>query len=430
MRKYLIFISLLFFFSCAKGTVSVETPNKEYKVTRSNFSYSISSTGYVVPRSEVLIKSKASGEIVYFPFEEGDYVRKGQIILKLDPINEKRNVAVAQANYDNSLAKQNAAKLTYRMDSADYAPLLVQAAASRDAAKIKLQMAKKDFARKSKLFAKRIISQEDFENSDGAYKLAQVNLTGAQAQYNIAKNRIFDIQKERDNLSMYQSDLIKAQIALDDAKQRLDETVIYSPMSGIVLDKYVEVGQIISSGISAVSGGTKLLNLGNITKYYILAQIDEADISGIKRGQKCILSFDALRNKKYFGRVDRIYPKGAQTYGITVYTVKIDITKGNIRRLKPEMSADVKIIIFEIKNTLSLPLDYVFEKTGRKFVFLKTGQGYMKKTVKAHITDGTTIVIDKGLRQGDIVIIPASSNKDNEKSSFLNLRRRRKPKRK
>lgn len=260
-------------------------------VERGNLTIAVNSTGVVEPILTVDLKSKASGEIIDLPIEEGDIVTKGQLIARLD-------ATTSQNSYD-------------------------QAKADLQVAKSNLSLVEKELDRQKELYKQGLISELDYDT-------AMLN-------------------KEKAN-----SDLVKAQANVDDAKERLAETVIKSPIDGIVLKKYVEKGQIIASGISAVSGGTTIAAVANMKRAYINTSVDEVDIGQIKPGQKATIIADAYPDREFTGEVVRVHPQALVDQNVTTFdvTVEVDNSAG---LLMAGMNASVEITAAYHPDVLLVP---------------------------------------------------------------------------
>ena len=260
-------------------------------VHRGNLIVSISSTGIVEPIQTIELKSKASGEIIDFPLEEGDRINKGQLIVRLDP-------TTVQNEYD-------------------------QAAADLEVAKVALSQAIKQADRQKQMFDQGMISELDYEN--------------------------VLLAKEQAN-----SALIKANINLSDAKERLSDTEIESPIDGIILQKNVEEGQIIASGISAVSGGTAIAMVADLAKVYVRASVDEVDIGQVQVGQKATVIAESYPDREFQGEIIRIHPQAIIEQNVTTFDVTIEIDN-NQNLLMAGMNASVEIIAGFKENILLVP---------------------------------------------------------------------------
>lgn len=258
---------------------------------RGNLVLTVSSTGVVEPILTVDLKSKASGEIIELPIEEGDAVSKGDLIAKLD-------ATTTRYTYDQALADLEVAKKS-------------------------LSLAIKEAERADQLFKQGLISELDHENTI--------------------------LAKEKAN-----SDLVKANASLEDAKERLSDTVIKSPINGIVLQKYVEQGQIIASGISEVSGGTIIATVADLSRAYITTAVDEVDIGSIKPGQKATIIPESYPDREFRGEVQRIHPQAKMEQNVTTFdvTIEVDNSEG---LLMAGMNASVEITAGFVENALLIP---------------------------------------------------------------------------
>ncbi|UCE65755.1 MAG: efflux RND transporter periplasmic adaptor subunit [Candidatus Zixiibacteriota bacterium] len=258
---------------------------------RGNLILTVNSTGIVEPILTVDLKSKASGEIIELPIEEGDVVSRGKLIAKLDATTTK-----------------------YAYD---------QALADLEVAKKSLSLAVKEANRADELFGRELISELDHENAL--------------------------LAKERAN-----SDLVKATASLEDAKERLSDTVIKSPIDGIVLQKFVEKGQIIASGISAVSGGTIIATVADLSRAYVTTAVDEVDIGSIEPGQKAAIIAESYPDREFMGEVQRIHPQASIEQNVTTFNVTIEVDNSE-RLLMAGMNASVEITAGFVENALLIP---------------------------------------------------------------------------
>ena len=279
------------FFSSSDRGDNSPTKTSTAVAKRGNLVLTVSSTGIVEPILTVDLKSKASGEIIELPIEEGDVVSRGKLIAKLDATTTK-----------------------YAYD---------QAVADLEVAKKSLSLAVKEANRADELFSRELISELDHENAL--------------------------LARERAN-----SDLVRANASLEDAKERLSDTVIKSPIDGIVLQKYVEKGQIIASGISAVSGGTIIATVADLSRAYVTTAVDEIDIGSIKPGQKAAIIAESYPDREFMGEVQRIHPQARVEQNVTTFdvTIEVDNSEG---LLMSGMNASVEITAGFVENALLIP---------------------------------------------------------------------------
>jgi HlyD family secretion protein len=277
--------------SGSSGEAGGNIPYKEYVVTRGTFQTTVSASGVVQPIDRVEIKSKASGRIDELPIEQGDYVHKGDLIARLDPTDVQAEVDQAQADLDIAEAE--------------------------------LKQAQNTWDRQQKLYDKGLISQEAMDQAE--LGLAQ------------AKGR-----------------MVNAQTVLDQAKVRLSETVVTAPISGVILQKYVEAGQIIASGISNVSGGTPIADIADMSSVYVEAGVDEIDVGRVRIGQDAVVTADAFPRRRFHGQIIRIAPEAKVEQNVTLFDVVIEVANEQ-GLLKSGMNATVDITIERQDNVLLVP---------------------------------------------------------------------------
>jgi HlyD family secretion protein len=263
------------------------------RVERGDLDLTVSADGVVQPINKVEVKSKASGQILELNLVEGEEVRQGDLLVALDQTTAINDADQAKA--DLEVAEANAA-----------------------------QQENND-RRSEELVKKNLISQQEYDQAHVEYVRAKANL-------------------------------VKARAVLSSAEERLRDTRIRAPISGIVLTKNVEIGQIISSGVSNVGGGTVLATLADMQKVYVETNVDEVDIGRVQIGQRAVVHADAFADDSFPGEVVRLAPLGKTQQNVTVFTVIVQvINRGG--KLKAGMSASVDIEIFRRSHVLLLPND-------------------------------------------------------------------------
>jgi HlyD family secretion protein len=152
------------------------------------------------------------------------------------------------------------------------------------------------------------------------------------------------------------SSLVRAKTALEDAKEKLSDTVIKSPIDGMVLQKLVEKGQIISSGISAVTGGTTIAMVADMSRAYVKTAVDEVDIGQIEPDQKATVIAETYPDREFRGEVLRIHPLAKVEQNVTTFdvTIEVDNSEG---LLMAGMNASVEIVAGFRENVLLIPRD-------------------------------------------------------------------------
>lgn len=261
------------------------------KIERGDLNLVVSANGVVQPINKVEIKSKASGQIEELNFIEGQIVEKGHFLLKLDQRTTKNDVDQARA--DLAVAEAN------------------------------LKQTENNTIRSRELFEKNLVSEQERD-------AANLEFVRAQAQ------------------------LVKAKASLSSAEERLTDTRIVAPISGTILSRNVEMGQIIASGTSNVSGGTLLATIADMQEVYVETSVDEVDIGKVAVGQRATVIADAFPDDRFAGQVERISPQGKTQSNVTTFFVVV-LVRNIGGKLKAGMSASVDIEIFNQKNVLLVP---------------------------------------------------------------------------
>jgi len=330
---------------------SSERKYKEFTVERGTFQVTVSASGVVKPIDRIEIKSKASGEIVDLPVEQGDEVLKGALIARLDQKDERAAVAQAQADLDIAQAELNQAQRIYD--------------------------------RRNELFDRKLISEEEWNQ-------IELNRT-------VAKGK-----------------LVQATTALDRAQERLSESVVRAPIDGVILQKYVEEGQIIASGVSTVGGGTPIVDLADMRSVHIEAGIDEIDIGKIHIGQTALVIAEAYHQIQFSGKVVRIAPEAKIEQNVTLFDVIVEVENTD-GKLKSGMNTTIEITIVEKNDILLIPAVALMTppdppgSPDDRTVLLKRNGDYVPHQVTIGLSSFRQAEILTGLEEGDILGVPMTS---------------------
>ncbi len=383
----------------------IDIPFKTTQVIQGDLLVKISATGVVEPSFQVEVKSKASGEVLKFAYEEGDRIKKGKLLIQLDKSDEIRNVARSRADMASATAKLNKAKTILLSQKTRYQTSLQSNQSKVDEAEANLKESDNKLKRQEDLFQKKFTSREALQEAQTAFKVNQENRIQARAELQAAKDTIHEIDIKKHEIDLARAEVQRAKIALDEAKERLDETEIFAPITGVLIEKLVEQGQIISSGISNVSGGTPLATVADMSRLFIIADVDETDIGSVRLGQQVKITADAYPGKSFPGKVRRISPKGEVEDSITIFKVKIEIKGEGKGILKPMMTANVDIISEELKNVLYLPREGVRVQKNKKFAAILVDHRPQEVPVTTGVRNPIHVQILSGLEAGQKVLI-------------------------
>ena len=353
---FTLVIAAIFGSAFVKQSNSSSSSLQTVSLEKGDLVLSVPATGVTEALFSVEVKSKASGEIRKILAEEGDVIHKGHVLVEIDPRIEEIGVRRSEADLMASQARLKKAEILLK----------------------KARLAK---SRKKKLHLKGFISNEEHEES------------------------LQDVALQEADLMLAKAELIRAEESLSEAIERLKETEVISPLSGIVLSLNVQRGQLISSGTSSFSQGTSLAVIGDLSQLQIRAEVDETDARKIAVGQEALIRFDAFPDQSYPSKVIRIAPLARMKNDLAVVEVILSLQKrksssGELMTLRPGLSADVEIITHRHTDIPLLAREVVYKKEGKWGVSLVQGETVSFHEVTIGVSDGDQIEIKSDLPMG------------------------------
>jgi HlyD family secretion protein len=379
---------------------------KIVQAERGPLQITIESTGTIEPEREVEIKCEASGEITKLPVEVSDIVKKGDLLLQLDTRDEELEVKRAQVAYVVSKAKLDQTKLTLKIAQQDLVNSRSRSTAALTSAEVLAQETAAQLERTEQLHEKKMSSVQALQAARTTNAQAIAGLEAAKISLKDLETRELQLKSLQQDISIAEQAVVTSEIDLDDARDRLRDTTVQSPMDGVVTARDVQVGQIISSGTDSVSGGTTVLYLADLSRMYVLVAVDESDIGGIQKGQKAQITVDAFPTKEFQGAVVRVAAKGVSSSNVVTFEVKVEVTSPEKELLKPGMTANVEVVIVDKKDVLRVPAEAIQQTSRECFVMtLNADQTTSRKDITVGKTDGDWTEILSGLREGEQVVI-------------------------
>ena len=349
-----------------KGRTTVEPP-KTTTVKRGTITEVAALSGTVTANKTVEVKSRASGTVLEVATGSGALVKKGDLLVRLDPVDEQRAVALATVALDS--AKN-------RLAQSDASLKLTQLSLTESNAKAE---ARRKAAQTGSVTA------EEVRAAENEVKLAQVNVEMRTAEVAAARTSV-----------------TTAQLSLDDANKRLTETTILAPMDGTVLSMSAQVGNIVSSPISNVGGGVVLCVLGDLSVLHVLGSLDEADVGRVKARQDVQIKVDAYPERMFEGKVAAISPQGKSESNVVTFDLDVVITDKKFSMLKPGMSADLQVIVNKVEDTLIVPVTAVRAEGRKQSVLNAAGETI---AIKIGPSDGTNVAVTEGVKEGDEIVL-------------------------
>lgn len=369
--------------------IAIETA----KVDEITIVETVSATGKIQPEIEVKISSEVSGEIIALPVKEGQVVKKGELLVKINP-------DLYTSGYNRTLAGLSGTKAGLSQADANF------------------KEAKANYQRNKTLFDKGIISKSEWDKAVSVYESAQASKQSA--YYNVQS----------------------ASATVSEAKDNLGRTTIYAPADGTISMLNVELGERVL-GTQQMTG-TEILRVANLNNMEVEVDVNENDIVKINVGDSANVEVDAYLKKQFKGLVTSISNSASTALTadqVTNFKVKVRILKESYQDLtqgkpdsyspfRPGMTATVDIITTRKEKVLGVPISAVViksdttavkkveiedptaeqkvkPKSDKKFecVFVKSGDKAKIRIIKTGIQDDTNIEVTSGLQKGDVVIV-------------------------
>jgi HlyD family secretion protein len=412
-------IALLVVYKMVAGKEDVGTKVSTEKAAKRTITETVNASGKVYPEVEVKISPDISGEVVELNVQEGDSVKRGQVLARIfaDIYALQRDEAASRVNQSQATVANNQASL--------------------EALKANLDLAKQIYDRNKKLFDDKVISRAELENYETTYKSAQANYTAA-----------------TQNIKGLQAGVQTAQTGLSSANKNLGRTTLVAPMNGVISSLIIKKGERVAG--NSFSIGTEMMRVADMSVLEVRVDVGENDVVKVNLGDSADVEVDAYNNRKFKGVVTQIASStkgGAQSLtstDVTQYEVRIRLDRESYKDLidpsrpkkfpfRPGMNASADIKTKRHENVLCVPINAVTtrvigsDKTiadkkkeqqkkqdaaGEKdenaivasdeleeIVFVVQKDGKVKKmVVKTDIQDINYIEIRSGLNEGDEVV--------------------------
>lgn len=360
-------------------------------VKRGDVAATIGATGTIEPLEVVDVGAQVAGRVSTFDTDKdgktvdyGSVVEQGALLAKIDDSVYAADFSVAKAGELSAAA--NVEQMTAKLD---------QSAA--------------EWKRAQELFGSKLISQVDYDT--------------AKANYEVAKA----------NVSVAKSGVSQAQADLEKAQRNLDFCTINSPVSGVIIDRRVNIGQTVVASLNAPS---LFLIARDLTKMQIWAAVNEADVGRIKTGTPVTFTVDAFPGREFQGAVGKVRLNATMTQNVVLYTVEINVDNAD-NLLLPYLTANVRFILKHETNTLLVPISALRwspsslaevapearnsnlidpsvetnsasatpQKNPHRTLWLKSGDFVRPLEATAGISDGAnTAVTADSLREGDEIV--------------------------
>jgi RND family efflux transporter MFP subunit len=343
------------------------------KMTTGEAEKLLSAKGYLKSRYQAMIGTKVAGRVEKMYVQEGDRVRKDQVLAVIEHNDLKAMLAQREAS-------------------------LLRTEAELEEAQADLWEKEREEQRAERLLGKKMVPQEEYDRSVASRKMAKARVAALEATTKVMKANIEEIRAT-----------IQYQMFL------------YAPFDGTVVEKQGEEGEIISPmAMSSSLGRTAVVTVANLEKMEVETDISENLLSRIQIGQPAEVSVSAIPNKRYRGRLRQVIPMGDRTRGTV--KVKVEILDPD-EKLFPELAATVHFLPDQAgaspdANTsfLFVPKSAVFQENGLDHVWIVGKKSQLqKRQVEVAMTTDDLARVESGLEPGETVVLnPAKTLRENE----------------
>lgn len=290
----------------------------------------VSSSGMVMPVTQVSVGSQISGQIQDLYVDFNDEVKAGQLIARLDPQLYEYQVRQAQADLDAARSQVLIAQANV---------VASRAAVSR--AEVDLAEARRDDARKSDLVSRQFIAQSESDKARALVNTSIEALKSAQAQLGVTLAQVESAA----------ATVQQREAALAQARINLERTRITSPVSGIVIKRAVERGQTVAASLQAPE---LFIIARNLSDMRVETSVDEADVGRIQAGQKATFTVDAFSGQTWQGQVTQVRKAAVALNNVVTYVVVVGFSNAD-HRLLPGMTANVRVVTESRPEALKVP---------------------------------------------------------------------------
>lgn len=327
-KRKITIVSILLLVVVIGGTVAIkangkdkkppESPVKTAKTEIGDVQVKVTEVGTVEPEVKVEVKSAISGKVIEILHRDGDVVRRGTVLARVEP---DLNQAQSLADTKNAVVSSE----------------------------IRFREAKKKFEDNNKLLTQGLLAPTQHREVESEYLEARQ-----------------EYEREREKYTLVE----KSGIPISQSAANFKGSNIVAPMDGVVLTKDVEIGESITSGVSSFNAGTVLFTVADTSRMIVKAGVNEVDIGKINVGLPVRVTLDAYPKVRFEGKIDRIAPAVRIDEKVRVFDVEIRLDAQG-RELRSGMTANIEVIGEKKTKVLSVPVESVFKRDDQEIVYVK-----------------------------------------------------------
>lgn len=320
----------------------------------------LTATGYVVAQRAAAVASKGTGRLEELRVEEGDQVKAGDILARLEAADVNASLSAARAAMN-------------------------EAEAGLGYAEAQAREAKLRYDRVTDLHAKKLASDAEYDQARAAHESAVANVASASAGLKAAKANV------------------------EWADVQVENTIIRAPFDGTVLTKTADVGEVVAPFASSASSRGAVVTIADMSSLEVEADVSESNIQQIHVDQPCLITLDALPAEPYRARVKKIVPTADRSKATVMVKVSFDQLDN---RVLPEMSAKVSFLPTDVqtetvstKTVLTVPSAAIMRRNGGQLVFVVKQGKVVSRNIETGQTYGGVVEVRSGVDIGDVVVL-------------------------
>ncbi len=325
----------------------------------------LNASGYVVAQRKSALASKVTGRLIWLGVEEGSFVKKDQVVARLE--NQDVSAAKDQAAANVNVARHNL-----------------------DQAKAELRDANASLNRNKELLSRGVIARQTYDDVLARYDKAEAAVAAAEAG------------------------LKAANFALEGAAALLEYTMIRAPFDAVVLTKDADIGDIVTPLGAAANAKAAVVTIADMSSLEVEADVSESNLSRVRLSQPCEIQLDALPEQRFRGEIHMIVPTADRSKATVMVKVRF-LDKDS--RILPEMSAKVAFLSRPVTGEEKRPRIAVHQSAvvnrKSKAVFLVKGDSVVETPVTLGATIGDMVEVLQGVKVGDVVVLSPSDHLKN-----------------
>jgi len=361
-----------------------------YKVKRDRFLVTITESGEIRAKNSISISApriRGNLKVVYL-VPEGTYVKAGDTVAKFDPTEALNSLKEAQSRLEIAIS--------------DKEKLLANQKSSITRAESDLKSAELTFEL-SKLSLEQMKFEAEVKQQEAKLQHQRNELSYLKAQQEFKSQKIIN----QSELSKTDIEVRQRQADLERAKRDLEMLTLTAPSEGLVVyeinwssNRKIQIGDTPWSGMPIIS-------LPDLSAMESVTSVNEVDVSKIAKGLKVLVKLDAFQDSTFEGVIGNVASLGRakeRNSTIKVFEIGVDI-KSQSEKLKPGMTTSNKMVINEIPDRIFIPQEGIFEKGGKKVVYVKNGSGFAERIVEVGEKSENFIIVSKNLNDGEEVAL-------------------------